>query len=545
MSSTKLKDVQMRNIDCSDFDAKVTNVINNGWPEIFRTRIMPMINEDLFVPLYDSGKNGGRPSDPIAQTVGLFILKALCGIDDEELIDRSRTDLRFMHALGYNLSHVPFSDKTPQRFRRRILKYQNETGTNVLADQFQSLSDELTGLMGIDKKLNRMDSLLIDSNCKQLSRLELVYEANRSVIKMIYNDYLGCDIDRIPEELRHYLEPNDCNKVIYHSEDAGSNSRLLNAIAEGIKVFDLLDTIKISSDSDNDKVAIHKQIMSEQCIINEDKTFNLIDGKKLPADGIHSPYEPEAGYRIKGNKGHLGYAVNVNEAISDNGVGIITDIHIDTNTKSDSSFLEDFIQKEPDSTGDEKTILADGSYASSKIRDEAKSKGITVVTTTFKCSMADDIYAGFEMNSEYTSCIKCPVGYQPVSCHHNSNSNICYAYFKECATCPYKDKCKPTHVKTKKSWRVQLTKSKVENAKHKKDLEPGGKYEHLKTKRNGIEGIMSVFRRKYRLDYLPVRGLQKISIFIYFSGIAYNITKMMRHVTFLKCGNFHQVRAMA
>ena len=52
-------------------------------------------------------------------------------------------------------------------------------------------------------------------------------------------------------------------------------------------------------------------------------------------------------------------------------------------------------------------------------------------------------------------------------------------------------------------------------------------------KRNGIEGVMSVLRRKYHLDEIPVFGLIRSSLWVWSSLLSYNLVKLQKYLNFL------------
>lgn len=47
-------------------------------------------------------------------------------------------------------------------------------------------------------------------------------------------------------------------------------------------------------------------------------------------------------------------------------------------------------------------------------------------------------------------------------------------------------------------------------------------------RRNGVEGIMSVMRRKYGLDRIPVFGIDASAIWVWTSLLSYNLVKYMK-----------------
>ena len=97
-----------------------------------------------------------------------------------------------------------------------------------------------------------------------------------------------------------------------------------------------------------------------------------------------------------------------------------------------------------------------------------------------------------------------------------------------CATCPNKDKCNAKIGKRKPVSRVQITSKTVERAKQSRECstEEGKKNAR---RRNGVEGIMSVMRRKYALDHIPVFGLNRLKIWVWTSVLSYNLVKYQKY----------------
>ncbi len=50
-----------------------------------------------------------------------------------------------------------------------------------------------------------------------------------------------------------------------------------------------------------------------------------------------------------------------------------------------------------------------------------------------------------------------------------------------------------------------------------------------KNRRNGVEGIMSVMRRKYDVDHIPVFGLKRLKTWIWTTLLSYNLVKYQKY----------------
>ncbi|MBN4062642.1 hypothetical protein JYU21_00480 [Alkaliphilus sp. AH-315-G20] len=70
-------------------------------------------------------------------------------------------------------------------FRGRIYKYYEETGIDLIQEEIENLADIISKHLKIDGKKVRVDSLMVSSSCKNLSRIELVYTVNALFIKTL------------------------------------------------------------------------------------------------------------------------------------------------------------------------------------------------------------------------------------------------------------------------------------------------------------------------------------------------------------------------
>lgn len=119
--------------------------------------------------------------------------------------------------------------------------------------------------------------------------------------------------------------------------------------------------------------------------------------------------------------------------------------------------------------------------------------------------MPEEIFAQFEMSEDGKTVEKCPAGYIPVKSKYHEKSNSCRTVMDKdcCANCPHRESC---HAKEqKKSWVVHVSRTKMNRAKYMQKLSTD-EYKALAKKRNAIEGVMSVLRRRYHVDDIPVFG---------------------------------------
>ena len=105
---------------------------------------------------------------------------------------------------------------------------------------------------------------------------------------------------------------------------------------------------------------------------------------------------------------------------------------------------------------------------------------------------------------------------------------MCRALFARecCEKCPHREECKARE--QKKNYAVHVSANMAERARYLAKLSTG-EYRQLTRKRNAIEGIPSVLRRRYHVDNILVLGYLRSRQFFLFKVGAYNFNKLLKH----------------
>lgn len=160
------------------------SMLQNSWAKYFSDFVFPRIDEAPFAVLYST--KDSQPNTPVNVQVGALILKELHGLSDDGVFTALLFDLRFRVALHTkDFDEQSMSDRTLGRFRERCRKYEEETGIDLIGDAVRRLSRETAKLMHLDASLKRMDSMMISSNIKNMSRLELLYVTLSNAVRAI------------------------------------------------------------------------------------------------------------------------------------------------------------------------------------------------------------------------------------------------------------------------------------------------------------------------------------------------------------------------
>lgn len=499
-------------------------VLEKSWAFDFSDRIFPLINEQPFSVLYSGPAS--RPNTPVNVIIGSLILKELFGLTDDELVETLMFDVRFQYALHTtSFAEQPLSDRTLSRFRARVLQHEEETGEDLLHDCIKELSGEMAHIMKISGQMKRMDSLMVESNIKKLSRLELIYTCLSKFITYLHKN----GHDGLIEGMENYYDPSNYNAVIYHRRSEDYDERLSAIINDADTI---LNRCK-NEFFDSEKYMLLERVMREQTIRDEGGSLRL----KTKGDGgmsshiLQNPSDPEATYRNKANKGHRGYAANVTESVGDNG-SIITDYQYDQNTKSDSEFLKDYIDNSEPAIFRE-TIIADGAYSGEENKKAAEEKNIDIETTATLGKEPNDFNADFQFSDVTGEIISCPNGCTPIKSSYNEKNGMCRASFdkKTCFNCPFKDQCCAKN-KTRVSV-VAISKKGAEAALKNRNEDDWIK-QYRSHFRNGVETIPSVLRRKYNIDRMPVRGKLITKLFFGFKIASINTRKLLNYLSGLR-----------
>ena len=188
--------------------------LDKSWAKIFANEIFPAIDEERFSVLYSD--KASRPNTPVNVIIGALIIKELFDYSDDEIVENLMLDLHLQYALHTtSYEEQPISDKTLSRFRKRCYDYETLHDVDLYHDCVKDLSNKIAKIMKLNGRVRRMDSLMIESNIRFLSRMELIYTCISKLVVYITKNYPK----KIPAQLERYADPNDYNRLFYHQRN--------------------------------------------------------------------------------------------------------------------------------------------------------------------------------------------------------------------------------------------------------------------------------------------------------------------------------------
>lgn len=490
--------------------------LEKSWAKTFAEQVFPAINENIFSVLYSS--KASRPNTPVNVIVGALILKEALGDSDDELVQALMFDIRYQYALHTtSFEEQPLSDRTLSRFRARCLAYETETGIDLIHMCVTSLAKEIAAFMGLTPSMQRMDSMMIAANIRNLSLLELFYTCTANLAKVMVSRGVA-----LPEKQNHYSQKDDYNAFIYHQRDLDANERTIVVMHDAEKLIELCE----GDFDDTSEYQLLIRLLKEQTIFDNDGTRRLRkkEEKEDPSKVLLNPSDPEATYRKKAGGKYLGYVANLAETVGEN-KSLITDYAYEQNIYGDSQFMKDHLAVEPVHE-QEILMVADGAYGSEANVAEAARHKIRLVTTNFTGIKPADIFAEFIFSEDKHELLECINHKKPYKTRYDEKNDRCNALFKkcECADCPYLTECKP-HFRQKDALK-ELSWKAVSRAKQLRFMktEEFKQYAHF---RNGVEALPSLLRRKYHVDKIPTHGKKQTRFHFGFKIAALNFQKLL------------------
>src|ERR1043166_593187 len=124
--------------------------LEKTWAWAFRTKALPLIDENAFSHLYDSGN--GRPNFPVQTLIGLLVIKEMFDLTDDETLFNLEFHLAYQVALALDPGDAHTCQKTLHNFRKRLIACD--------ADKllFQTVTDKMLKVLGVDVSKQRLDS---------------------------------------------------------------------------------------------------------------------------------------------------------------------------------------------------------------------------------------------------------------------------------------------------------------------------------------------------------------------------------------------------
>ena len=271
MSFVKNDNQQISLIDSTfNLTEREKRMLEKSWTKTFADKVFPAIDENIFSVLYS--KKASRPNTPVNVIVGALILKEALNVTDDEIVEAMAFDIRYQYALHTtSFEEQPISDRTLSRFRARVLSYETEHDVDLIHECVVKTAKEISDFMNMTPDKQRMDSLMVAANIRNLSLLELFYTCVSNLCKIM--NERGT---KIPDEQHHYIEKDDYNKCIYHKRNMDATERTIVVMKDADILIKICDSTGDFDDTSEYQLLI--RLLKERTIIDDDGSFLVVDG---------------------------------------------------------------------------------------------------------------------------------------------------------------------------------------------------------------------------------------------------------------------------
>jgi hypothetical protein len=504
-------------LDLGFLSAEGREALEAIWAGTFRRELLLRFDERPFAPLYSDVPS--RPNVPVNALVGAETLKAGFGWTDAELMENVQFNFLVRHALGLGpIGGETFDVRTLYNFRSRVSEYRRATGIDLIEKAFEGVTDEQLAALGLKTGRQRMDSTMVSSNIRLMSRLHLLVDVVQGVHMMLSEP----DRMRYREELKPYVQ-GTAGQFVFRvpSEEGREHIRKLGELM-GRLVRELEGAY-----GDAPAYAILARVFEEQFLI-EDAGIRARRGKDIPSGTVQSTADPEATYRKKAGREYVGYVANVTETCDPrNPVQLITKVQVDANTTDDPTLMAEALPALQERMP-VRQLYTDGGYNSEATATLARESGVEHIQTALRGHTAKGMcLADFEIETSeggQPTMVTCPHGERaPV---RRSKQGRYIAHLGPCDGCPKERECCTEHLKSKGRRGLYFTLHDWEIARRRQRIarDPA----HGRKMRGPIEPTMAALKRPFGGSKLPVRGRWRVKDMLTAAAAMLNVRRIHR-----------------
>lgn len=303
--------------------------LTKSWAHVFYHEFFCRRDETVFSVLYS--EKHSRPNTPINILVGFETLKSGFGLSDERLYEHFMFDLKFRYALGLrDFDEGNFELRTIYNFRSAVSAYEEEYGINLIHKASEQITDEQLKQFQIKTGLQRMDSTMVQSNIRKMSRLQLLVEIIHRFYRMLseeeQQEHGNLFADYVKEDSLHY-----CYRVNRDEID----ERLVQVGKDLLAMLERFEKVHGDEKAYQQAFRVFGEhfCFQQGCIV-------VRESKELGGSILQSPDDEEATFRTKSRESSRGYVANLTETCDEeHELQLITRMNVAPNTTDDQQLL--------------------------------------------------------------------------------------------------------------------------------------------------------------------------------------------------------------
>ena len=478
-------------------------MLEQGWPGLFREHLLDELPVDQVIPHFKDGF--GRPTKELHTVLGVLLLQQTMDLNDEQTVHQLSFNIQWHYALNITEESDEakyISEKTLWSMRRLMVEH------NLDEVMFERLTDKLAKVFDVDTTNQRIDSVHIRSNMRQLGRITIF---SRTISKFLVN---------LKRHHRHLFDQVDSGLIDRYGDKKSLAAFSLVKPTESEKTLkvvsaDLFDLIEQFKDQPSvcsmHSYKLMERVLADQCHLEtDDLGAGKVEVKKaseIKANSLQNPSDPDATY--SGHKGQ-GYQVQIMETYSrdkdefekEPALNLITHVEVQAACQSDAQALVPAIVDTRLRGLGPDELVADTLYGSDENHRIAEAAHVKLVAPTRKGSETRPLSA-FKFDDEgYVTF--CPAGHQPKQ-HQLTGKGTVIAVFDldGCQACQRLPYC-PVKL-GKRDARLHYNDKQYRLAV-RRAAEQSESFTETYRWRAGVEAAMSEYDRLTGVKKLRVRG---------------------------------------
>lgn len=280
---------------------------------LFYLNVTCFICESIFDPMYLTPKGPGKPAVNPRTLAAFWIYCQAYGLSPKHVLKQMKRNLEKRLAIGILSPSGLFSLKTFYNWKKRLSEYYERNGIDLFEKCFQCVTARQVEIYGVNATRLRMDSKMLDSNIKPMSRYEIVLCTLQRVLKEHPFNFSAT----LQKDVNTRLKENGEHTMYALKNGTASYNEILSELGvlvyEALKEIVYLETANlISSGECGTDYALLVRVFGEQFdIVNNTPVPK--NGKDIAPDSVQNPYDEDATYLNKNGNVYRGYKTQATE----------------------------------------------------------------------------------------------------------------------------------------------------------------------------------------------------------------------------------------
>jgi hypothetical protein len=525
-------------------------LLEKSWAGVVRQHLLSHLPVSELAPFFDD--NLGRPGKDLHVAMSALILQQMHDLSDAATVEAIAFNEAWHYALdARGEEDMYLCERTLRNYRAMVVA----GGLDEVL--FRVLTDQLIKTFEVDTTRQRLDSTVLRSNMRKLTRLGVLCETIEKFLRELsgHDAALYARVD--PALLGRHVdrEQGGCFGVARPSE---AQRRLPQAAAD---LLLLVRAFAGTSAADLPAYALLERVLREQCeVINssggEGEKLRVKEDTELTGDVLQNPSDPGSTYNA--HKGQ-GYTVQIMETYTPQppaahqpqeaaGDGqspaqqplkpdLVTHVAIGKMTEYDGAAVMPALEDTASRGIAPKQMLGDTHYGLEDNRQQAAAKGVELISPAQPPAGSQQEPPRLSLEQfildDKGQVKQCPAGHAPLSVSTSKSGANYQARFDAatCAACPLRAQCPVQKPRSPRDPTVRLQYQQERLSMRERRLaEETPQFKERYRWRAGIEATMSRLKHQMGWAALRVRGKAAIAYEAFMGALGLNILRCARCV---------------